>query len=60
MFLEGSEELDIKVVYNRVQNPRPCSFEITKPDGTVVFSKLETGRLPTLEDLEMILKKLKE
>ncbi len=36
------------------------SFEITKPDGTVVFSKLETGRLPTLEDLEMILKKLKE
>jgi selT/selW/selH-like putative selenoprotein len=46
------EELPGVIVEGNVSGDgRPTSFEVTIPDGTVVFSKLEQGRLPTVDEL---------
>ena len=37
-----------------VANPHPLAFEVTV-DGTVVFSKLEEGSFPSLEEVVLLL-----
>jgi len=45
---------------NLKQKPRSGAFEITDEEGTVYYSKLETGSHISQEALEEVVKKMKK